>query len=244
MPGRAPPRQPGRTGPRCTGFPAGAGRLRPGGPGGPASRRRDPWGRRPAPPAGRSRSAGRHRGGYRRRCLAPGLPTATPGDLATRRRAESALALERLGLGGCGVHRLGLGDGQVAAVEDDLRDRLVDLVGDADGSVWCLSTWGGDGHPDHEAAGRAARAACAATGARLLTFPIWTWHWAEPGDPRVPWSRARSVALDPATRAAKLAAIGCFDSQLRPLSDHPADATILGPAVLARLTRPCEVVFT
>ncbi len=174
----------------------------------------------------------------------PDSPTATPGDLATRRRAESALALERLGLGGCGVHRLGLGDGQVAAVEDDLRDRLVDLVGDADGSVWCLSTWGGDGHPDHEAAGRAARAACAATGARLLTFPIWTWHWAEPGDPRVPWSRARSVALDPATRAAKLAAIGCFDSQLRPLSDHPADATILGPAVLARLTRPCEVVFT
>ena len=68
---------------------------------------------------------------------------------------------------------------------------------------WCLATWRGDGHPDHEAVGRAAAAACAATGAVLLEYPIWTWHWAEPDDDRVPWHRARRIELPPAVQAAK-----------------------------------------
>lgn len=174
----------------------------------------------------------------------PDSPTVTPVELAPRRQAESTRALAQLGLDDVGLHRLGLGDGRVAATESRLADRLAGVLGDADDSVWCLSTWDGDGHPDHEATGRAAGAACAATGARLLSFPIWTWHWAQPDDPRVPWSRARSVALDPTAHAAKLAAVDCFDSQLHALSDHPADAAILGPAALARLTRAFEVVFT
>lgn len=174
----------------------------------------------------------------------PGSPTVTPVELASRRRDESTRALARLGIDALRVHRLGLGDGRVAACESALVDQLARVLGDADDAVWCLSTWDGDGHPDHEATGRAAAAACAATGARLVSFPIWTWHWAQPDDPRVPWARARSVALDPATHAAKLAAVGCFDSQLHALSDHPGDAAILVPAFVARLTRRSEVVFT
>lgn len=50
-------------------------------------------------------------------------------------------------------------------------------------------------HPDDEAAGRAAAAACKATGAPLVEYPIWMWHWATPDDPAVPWHRARRVPL-------------------------------------------------
>ena len=59
--------------------------------------------------------------------------------------------------------------------------------------TWCAATWRGDGHPDHEAVGRAAAAACARTGAALLEYPVWMWHWASPADPAVPWDRAHSV---------------------------------------------------
>ena len=37
-------------------------------------------------------------------------------------------------------------------------------------------------------------------------YPIWTWHWAEPDDARVPWDRARRVRLPPAARPAQAAA--------------------------------------
>jgi hypothetical protein len=49
--------------------------------------------------------------------------------------------------------------------------------------------------------------------------------------------------LDAATRAAKLAAVDCFDSQIRPLSAHPADQVVLDGATLRRLTRDFEVVL-
>ena len=64
--------------------------------------------------------------------------------------------------------------------------------------------------------GRAARGACAATGTGLLSYPIWTWHWSHPGDPRVPWEAAARVPLSAEAARRKRAAIGCFASQLRP----------------------------
>lgn len=74
-------------------------------------------------------------------------------------------------------------------------------------------------------------------------YPIWTWHWALPDDPRVPWAWARSIDLDGETHAAKLAAVDCFATQIRPLSADPRDAPILTAAMLDRLSRPVEVVF-
>jgi len=171
----------------------------------------------------------------------PDSPTVRPEELAVLRRTESRRALARLGLGDVPVRRLGCADGAVA--EAVVTARLADLLGETTASTWCLATWRGDGHPDHEAVGRATTRACAQTGARLLEYPIWTWHWAAPGDPRVPWDRARAVSLDAATRAAKLAAVDCFDSQIRPLSAHPADQVVLDGATLRRLTRDFEVVL-
>ncbi|WP_305785727.1 PIG-L deacetylase family protein [Symbioplanes lichenis] len=168
----------------------------------------------------------------------PGSTVFTPLELAKLRRAETAEALTRLGLAGAPVHRLGQPDGGID--EDALAAALVPLL--TPGRL-CLATWRGDGHPDHEAVGRAAARACAETGARLLEYPIWTWHWAEPGDERVPWERARRVSLDPAQQAAKAAAISAFVSQVEPLGPAEADAAILPPHVLARFARPYEVVF-
>lgn len=170
----------------------------------------------------------------------PQSPTLSPDKLAAHRREESAAALAALGLDAV-VTRLGFADGRVAESERELTAALGGVLRGADYSTWCLSTWDGDGHPDHESVGRAAREACG--GARLLQYPVWTWHWAEPADARVPWHRAHRVPLGPAVTEAKRAAVGCFHTQIRPLSPDPADAAILGPAMLARLTRDFEVVF-
>lgn len=167
----------------------------------------------------------------------------TPDQLAAARRKESAAALGVLGLGAATVHRLGVGDGRVGAAEPTVTAAVEELLAGRGSETWCLSTWDSDGHPDHEAVGRVARAVATRCGVRLLMYPIWTWHWALPGHPRVPWSRMRSIALDAETYAAKAAAIECFDTQIRPLSPAAEDAPVLTAAMLDRLCRPVEMVF-
>jgi LmbE family N-acetylglucosaminyl deacetylase len=168
----------------------------------------------------------------------PGSTVHTPAALATIRRAETAEALARLGLAGATVHRLGQPDGAID--EDAVTARLTPLLSPG---RWCLATWRGDGHPDHEAVGRAAARACAATGARLLEYPIWMWHWARPDDADVPWDRARRVDLTPAAAAAKQAAIEAFPSQIAPLGPADEDAAILPSHVLERFARRFETIF-
>ncbi|MFI5836588.1 PIG-L deacetylase family protein [Micromonospora sp. NPDC051300] len=168
----------------------------------------------------------------------PGSTVYAPAELAGIRRAETVTACGRLGVPASAVEHLGHPDGGIdePALADALTARLTP-------GRWCVTTWRGDGHPDHEAVGRAAADACRRTGATLLEFPVWTWHWAEPDEPDVPWHRARRIDLTVAARSAKQAAIDAFHSQIRPLGPAPADAAILPPHVLARFTRPYETVF-
>lgn len=173
----------------------------------------------------------------------PGSPTLGPTALAAARRTESVAALRALGVP-ARTTRLGLPDGAVAAHEDAVAEAVTAVLGPAAGAgTWVLATWRGDGHPDHEATGRAAHRAATAAGARLLEFPVWTWHWSHPEDPRVPWDRLRAVALSAAGLAAKQAAVACFRTQVAALSPHPADAPVLPAAVLARLLRTWEAVL-
>lgn len=153
--------------------------------------------------------------------------------IALRRPAETRMALTALG-GTYTVTRLSQPDGSIdePALGRALRPVL------APGRV-CLATWRGDGHPDHEAVGRAAAAACAASGAVLVEYPIWMWHWAAPGDPRVPWTRARRVALTSSAATAKSSAIRAFVTQISEIGG----VTVLPPPVVARFRRPYEVVF-
>ncbi|MBM7119428.1 PIG-L deacetylase family protein [[Archangium] primigenium] len=160
--------------------------------------------------------------------------------LATARPRETQEALLRLGLAGVDVERLEIPDGGITAHES----RLMGLLGERlqPGDV-VFATWRLDGHPDHEAVGRAAFRACAALEAHLVEVPIWTWHWAKPGDARVPWSRARRILLDEPTLTLKRRATAAYVSQLDP-DPSTGKAPILPPYVLARLLRPFEVVLT
>jgi LmbE family N-acetylglucosaminyl deacetylase len=170
----------------------------------------------------------------------PGSPTLTPADLAVRRARERTSALQVLGMRDVQLLRVGLPDGDAASFEPILTTLLGDLLGPDD---WCVTTWRGDGHPDHEATGRAAAAAADEAGCRLLEFPVWAWHWAVPGDDRMPWDRARRISLPSPVSAAKRAAAAEYRTQVQPLSDDPADAAILPPEVLERLLRDSETVF-
>jgi LmbE family N-acetylglucosaminyl deacetylase len=136
--------------------------------------------------------------------------------------------------------RLQLPDGELASHEPQLTDRIATLLADRPTGGWCAATWRGDGHPDHEAVGRAAANAATATGARLVEYPVWMWHWARPADPAVPWQRARRIVLTDRACHAKESAVQCFPSQTQPTT---SGAAVLPPDVVQRLLAVGEVVF-
>jgi LmbE family N-acetylglucosaminyl deacetylase len=142
----------------------------------------------------------------------PGRPAAARAELAARRAAERSAALTALGAGTAEVVRLGLPDAGLAGHEAGLAARVPEL---AAGFDVCLAPWTGDLHADHEAVGRAARAAAG----RVLHYPVWMWHWARPADERVPWGQAGRVLLPDGARDRKQAAIACFGSQLEDRGD-------------------------
>ena len=159
-------------------------------------------------------------------------------QLAAERRAERAEGLSRLGVPNANVLPLALPDGQVGQHADRLAHELSALLQPSDVVV---STWRLDGHPDHDAAGRASAQACANAGCRLLEAPVWMWHWAAPGDPRVPWRRLQALALHPQALARKQAALTAHVSQLSPRDAE--QGPVLGDAILARARRRSEYFF-
>ena len=168
-----------------------------------------------------------------------GLSAAASRELAATRHAELLEAATVLALRP--PLALNIPDGAVAAHEDELADLLAKILSGARTRTLCVANWRGDGHPDHEAVGRAAARASATCGIPLLEYPIWMWHWASVGDPAVPWDR---LAVPPTTDDAadrKAAAAQCYHSQLA----HAGNAIepVLPPFVVDRLLQVPEVVF-
>lgn len=159
----------------------------------------------------------------------PGSPTLTPAALSGRRLRESHAALAEVAPGGR-ISALDLGDGRLATSEAELCRHLVEIVGDGRGTL-LVAPWRHDGHPDHEAAGRAAAVAAVRTGARLLEYPVWLWHWGAPPD--LPWRDVRRLPLSTAERAAKAASVQAHRTQVAGLSDQPGDEVLLGAGLLA-----------
>lgn len=155
------------------------------------------------------------------------------------RCAELHRATEILGLGApiC----LGLPDGRLGDHEAVLTDRLADLLAAGPKGTWCAATWRGDGHPDHEAVGRASAAAAERTGSVLLEYPVWMWHWAVPDDVDVPWHRMSKVRLASDAIERKERATKVFRTQLTP--QHPELNAILPEFVVPRLLAVGEAVF-
>ncbi|WP_030805340.1 PIG-L deacetylase family protein [Streptomyces sp. NRRL F-2799] len=170
----------------------------------------------------------------------PGSTRLAPDRLAELRAVELRDALVELGAEEAEVVRLRLPDTGVARHEDRLTGELAALLPDA---ALCLAPWTQDVHGDHEAAGRAALAASRAVSVSCRLYPVWLWHWARPGDARVPWQRAARIVLSPEVQARKRAAVDRFVTQIRPLGDAPQDAAVLPPDEVAHHLRGWEVVF-
>jgi LmbE family N-acetylglucosaminyl deacetylase len=145
------------------------------------------------------------------------------------RPAETAAAFEALGVAPEAVVRLGVPDGRVT---EGVAFRLAEHIGAGD---LVLAPWVGDGHPDHDATGMAARHAASARGAVAMAYLVWAWHWAGVDD--IPWADAVRVDLGAETAQRKRRAVACFTSQVG------GPEPVLPPAVLARLTRDFEILL-
>lgn len=147
-------------------------------------------------------------------------------ELRSVRAQERVTALHRLGLDDAHVHRLGLPDGGVS------EDRVVTAVRPlTDETTVVLAPWEHDGHPDHDAVGRAALQ----LPGRHLAYLVWAWHWAIPDD--LPLDRAMRIPLGDKGMRAKAHAADAFTSQLE------GDAPILPRHVLDRLIRSDETLL-
>jgi LmbE family N-acetylglucosaminyl deacetylase len=168
----------------------------------------------------------------------PGSSAPLAQRLRAVRSEELRLALSRLGLIDPSVTRLCLPDGGVSRHEQLLVDVLTARLGPGD---LCVAPWAGDGHPDHEACGRAARTAAVGTGSSTLGSLIWAWHWARPEGNDVPWDWCRRIQLTRREAARKRWATSAFQSQIRPLGPAREDAAILLAPMHRRYWRPFEV---
>lgn len=164
----------------------------------------------------------------------PGSLRWTPQRLRNTREVESLTALTRLGLDlqSWDWQRLHLPDSGVKTL--DLAERLRALIRPGD---QLISTWRQDGHCDHEATALACAQVAAGCGARHIEAPVWAWHWAVPGDPRLPWARARRLDLDEAAVQRKREAIQAHASQLE------GPEPVLGERLLETLLQPFEMFF-
>ena len=169
----------------------------------------------------------------------PGSPLWPQERLRRVRPQESAQALQALGLVKPAWLRLHLPDGGVAGMAPSLSATLAAQLHPGD---TVLTTWRLDGHPDHEACGWACASACSASGATLVEMPVWGWHWAAPGDARVPWHRARRLPLPAPILQRKRAALRCFASQLAADPSTGKPPIVAGDA-LQRLLHAWEVYF-
>lgn len=91
--------------------------------------------------------------------------------LAAQRRREQQASLEVLGLAPSRIRRLGLPDGNVARHTDEITAAIVEC-----GNAVVVAPWRHDHHCDHEACGRAARAAASELDGEVFGGLFWAWH--------------------------------------------------------------------
>ncbi|MBO1754987.1 bifunctional PIG-L family deacetylase/class I SAM-dependent methyltransferase [Allobranchiibius sp. CTAmp26] len=167
----------------------------------------------------------------------PDSPTYDRVELARLRRDEVAAAVAILAPG-VRVRHLGLPDGGLAVRVAAVAEALHDCVADLGVGAVIVAPWRHDGHTDHDALGAVAARVAEQTGALLLEYPIWLWHWGVRDD--VPWSRLRVLPLGEDERKLKRRALATHVSQIAPLSEAPGDEVLLGAGMLAHFDRPFE----
>jgi LmbE family N-acetylglucosaminyl deacetylase len=157
--------------------------------------------------------------------------------LAEIRHAELARALGALGFypDRPNVIRLSLPDGELGKYEQKMADVIRELL---QPESLLVAPFELDGHPDHDAAGRAALIAARTKNATLVQYPIWAWLWHAP---QLHAARPRAVRFQLTSNswAAKQLAIDQFRSQLE---ERPGGA-IIPPPVRNHFAQTHEVLF-
>ena len=151
--------------------------------------------------------------------------------LRSERPRETAQALDQLGIKAT-VERLGLPDGQIAAHEKFLAQRLQLRSDDT-----VFVTWRHDGHADHEACARATLAAARSSGAHCIEFPVWALVPGHPAHRGLQGRKMQQVRVSPVFTAAKQQAMAAFSSQLQADAGTPP---VLTPQALAVWRQPSE----
>ncbi len=158
-------------------------------------------------------------------------PDRNPAELARLRRQELVAALRELAPT-ARLRFLGLPDGGLDRTRTALGEALRRELGPDAWRVLLLAPWHGDGHRDHRVAGEEA-IACSGPGVQVVGYPVWLWHWEEPGD--VDATEWTVLTLDGAAVAAKARAIAAYRSQ------HEGEPPMLHAGMLAHFTRNVEV---
>ena len=122
------------------------------------------------------------------------------GALAELRSAELDAAATVLG---ATAISLGFADGETREHRSEIRVALAPLIGGLEPGALILAPWRGDGHRDHRIVGEIV--AELVGGRSFVEYPVWLWHWGDPGAADMPWDRLASLPIDAATKAAALA---------------------------------------
>ena len=159
-------------------------------------------------------------------------------SLDTIRPQESVKALEVLGVANqVTTMALNLADGNVFAQQDQFHQELSAIIQPED---ILITTFINDGHPDHEATGQVVASFAKQQHLACYQVLIWAWHWAKPGDSRIPWHCAMRINLTTEQLQRKLQAITCFKSQIT-ADDSTGSPPILSAKAIARISQPWEV---
>ncbi|MDT0212734.1 bifunctional PIG-L family deacetylase/class I SAM-dependent methyltransferase [Rothia sp. ARF10] len=159
----------------------------------------------------------------------PDSPTVTADEMRRRRGTEVDRAMAVL-VPGARVLHAGLPDGGLT----ERHAEVVEAVrGHLSARTLVLAPWVADGHPDHDATGRAAAEAVEPGDGTvaLAHYLVWLWHWSGPED--LPWERV--VAVDASLEGIRRSALAVAEhrSQVAPLSPEPGDERLLTEGVLA-----------
>ncbi|MBO3195762.1 PIG-L family deacetylase, partial [Dermatophilus congolensis] len=155
----------------------------------------------------------------------PHSPTWTANMLSTTRHNELHEAINTLAPGATITH-LNLPDSKLANHHNHLTHTLTTTTNK---HTILLAPYPKDGHTDHDTLGAAAHTAATTTGALLMHYPLWLWHWGTPND--LPWNNTITLPATPHTLTTKKTALAKHRTQTQPLSPLTGDEPIITPNV-------------
>ncbi|TIH40594.1 PIG-L family deacetylase [Subtercola vilae] len=172
----------------------------------------------------------------------PRSPTVSPEALARLRAAEVRAAVALLSPA-AEVALLDFADGSLDRQLPAIRAALAahPALATPTGPTLLAAPWRGDGHRDHRLLGELAAELARERGLTLVEYPIWLWHWANPGHPDTPWTGLVALPLGDSVRAAKQNAIREHRSQVERLSPADGDEEQLLAEFLRHFDRGDEI---